>query len=143
MSSFRGEHYKGIPVLRSEKAKDSYEPRSFDVFGPKIIANRSRFADPAVESRCLTLETEKRELRTDIPRQLPPKFFEEARKLRNKLLGWRFENYHRIEVDESDLLHLEPRLTQIGTTIYNVSKDAGFRERFVKWLESAQCSAPL
>ena len=44
-------------MLRSDKAGDSYEPRAFDVFGPKVIATRRRFEDGALESRCLTLET--------------------------------------------------------------------------------------
>src|SRR6266568_2541483 len=127
-------YMRGLPVLRSEKVGDTYEPRAFDVFGPKIIANRSRFDDPALESRCLTLETSERKMRTDIPRQLPPAFTSEAVLLRNKLLQWRFDNYQRIQVDESRLLDLEPRLTQIGTPIFSVSNDANFRSRFLEFL---------
>src|SRR5262249_49101587 len=47
---------------------------------------------------------------------------------------WRFENYARIQADESALLALEPRLTQIGTPLYSVSTDAGFQARLVKFL---------
>ena len=110
-------YMRGLPVLRSEKQGDTYEPRAFDVFGPKIIANRSRFDDRALESRCLTLQTLDREIRRDIPRQLPPEFSGEALKLRNKLLRWRMENHYRVRPDESKLLHLDPRLTQIRTPI--------------------------
>ena len=124
----------GLPVLRSEKVADRYEPRAFDVFGPKIIANRSRFSDPALESRCITLETQETMVRSDIPRQLPPSFWEEAKDLRNKLLLWRFQHFEQVRPDESKLLHLEPRLTQIGTPIYSVSDDPNFREGFVAFL---------
>jgi hypothetical protein len=127
-------YMKGLPVLRSEKVGDTYEPRAFDVFGPKIIANRARFDDPALETRCLTLETSERKVRPDIPRQLPAAFFVEAVQLRNKLLQWRFDNHKRIQVDESRLLDLEPRLTQIGTPIYSVSDDPDFRLRFLEFL---------
>jgi hypothetical protein len=125
---------KGCPVLRSEKYGENYEARPFDVYGPKIIANRGKFDDAALESRCLTLEMRNIDLRKDIPRQLPPSFSDESRSLRNKLLKWRFDNFKKISADESKLLELEPRLTQIGTTIYSVSTDAKFRELFVDYL---------
>src|SRR5262249_11271038 len=83
-------YMKGVPVLRSEKVGDSYEPRPYDVFGPKIIGNRYRFSDWALETRCITLEMGEQSLRGDIPRQLPPEFYSEAQELRNKLLQWRF-----------------------------------------------------
>lgn len=128
-------YMRGIPVLRSEKTRDTYEPRAFDVFGPKVIANRSRFSDRALESRCITLETAERRLRDDISRQLPLVFLTEAQELRNKLLRWRFESFARIQIDESPLRHLDPRMTQIGTPLYCVSDDQGFRHRLVAFLE--------
>jgi len=133
-------YMKGIPILRSSKAGDDYEPRAYDAFGPKIIANRVRFDDYALESRCITLQTEEKSVREDIPRQLPPRFFDEAKELRNKLLQWRFDRYHQIEADESKLLHLEPRLTQIGTPIHAVSEDEEFRAEFVKFLEESSAA---
>ena len=127
-------YMRGFPVVRSEKMGDTYEPRGYDVFGPKIIGNRSRFSDPALEQRCLTLQTQERSVRKDIQRQLPRIFHEEARQLRNKLLAWRFDRYHTIEADESDLLDLEPRLTQIGTPMYSVATDKEFRGQFLAYL---------
>lgn len=93
-------YMRGVPVLRSEKVGDTFEPRAYDVYGPKIIGNRKRFEDRALETRCLTLQMQEYDLRREIPRQLPPRFYEEARELRNKLLRWRFDNYFRIEPDE-------------------------------------------
>ena len=69
-----------------------------------------------------------------MPRQLPSAFYSEALELRNKLLRWRFENFFRIQSDESQLLDLEPRLTQIGAPLYSVSTDDGFRTRLLKFL---------
>jgi hypothetical protein len=129
-------YMRGFPVVRSEKVGDSYEPRGYDVFGPKIIANRSRFTDTALESRCLTLESQERRIRKDIPRQVPPQFEEEARQLRDKLLRWRFDNRQSIVPDESKLLDLEPRLAQIGTPVYSVSTDEKFKAQFLEYLRS-------
>jgi hypothetical protein len=127
-------YMKGVPVLRSEKVGDTYEPRPYDVYGPKIIGNRFPFDDWALETRCITLEMDEHQLRKEIPRQLPPKFYAEAQDLRNKLLQWRFDRLTEIKPDESALLHLEPRLTQIGTPVYSVSASEEFRRQLVEFL---------
>lgn len=124
----------GLPAVRSESTGRSYTPRAFHVFGPKILAGRHRFDDSALESRCLTYTPEERVLRSDIPRQLPARFWDEALDLRNYLLGWRFENFDAIRVDESPLIHLDARLAQIGTPIYGVTKDSVFREDYLRFL---------
>ncbi|HXY06268.1 MAG TPA: hypothetical protein VEI52_00325 [Terriglobales bacterium] len=126
---------KGEPVLRSDRLGDSHEPRAFDVFGPKIIATRGRFGDYALESRCLTCEMSEADLRDEIPRQLPHAFYEESRNLRCKLLQWRFENYGRIQADESALLDLEPRMAQIGTPLCNVAESKQFRQELIEFLQ--------
>jgi hypothetical protein len=127
-------YMRGAPVLRSDKSGDSYEPRAFDVFGPKVIATRRRFEDGALESRCLTLETPERPVRYDIPRQLPQLFFDEASALRSKLLQWRFESHARVRPDESALLDLEPRMAQIATPLYNLATKS-FREELLGFLQ--------
>ena len=124
----------GLPAVRAESVGRSFMPRAFYVFGPKILAGRHRFEDSALESRCLTYTPEERKLRDDIPRQLPEGFWGEALELRNQLLGWRFENLDALQVDESALLHLDPRLTQIGTTLHNVSNDEMFRSEYLRFL---------
>lgn len=124
----------GLPAVRAESVGRSYVSRAFSVFGPKILAGRHRFADSALESRCLTYTPEERKLRDDIPRQLPEGFWEEACELRNQLLGWRFGNLDTLQVDESPLLHLDPRLAQIGTAIHSVTKDEKFRDEHLRFL---------
>jgi hypothetical protein len=129
-----GGYMYGLPVMRSTKVGDDYEPRAYRVFGPKVITNRKPFGDPALETRCLTLETTERKIRSDIPRQLPNSFYKEAEEIRCKLLQWRLDNFFLIQADESKLLHLEPRLTQIGTTLYSVSTDPDFKKSLVDHL---------
>jgi len=124
----------GLPAVRSESVGRTFIPHAFHVFGPKILAGRHRFADSALESRCLTYTPEERKLRDDVPRQLPGRFWDEALDLRNYLLGWRFENFDALRVDESPLLHLDARLTQIGITLYSITKDEAFREEYLRFL---------
>ncbi len=124
----------GLPAVRSESVGRSFVSRAFYVFGPKILAGRHRFDDSALESRCLTYTPEERKLRDDIPRQLPDAFWREALDLRNQLLGWRFENFDAIRVDESPLLHLDPRLAQIGTPIHSIAGDNVFRGEYLRFL---------
>jgi hypothetical protein len=50
---------KGFPVLRSEATgnRGEFNPRAYEMYGPKLIATRGYFEDRALESRCLTEET--------------------------------------------------------------------------------------
>jgi len=87
----------------------------FDPYCPKLITTRKPFKDQALESRCLT-HIAKMTTRKDIPILLPKKFFEEQMVLRNKLLKFRFDYYHKIDSDkilDIDLgENIEPRLKQ-------------------------------
>ena len=106
-------YQKGVPVLRAE-GKGTFEVKSYDVFCPKIVATRRHFGDQALESRFLIEEMEKKQLRDDIPINLPASFDDEALLLRNKLLSWRFQNYKNTELRNEDFDRaLEPRLNQI------------------------------
>lgn len=63
-------YQQGLPFSRLEKQGETYIPRTYDVFGPKIITGRSAFRDDAVEDRCLAYTPYKTK-RKDIPVQLP------------------------------------------------------------------------
>jgi len=77
----------GMPVLRADKENGKWYPRSYQVFGPKLIATRFPFQDEALESRCLTAEMMPL-MRADIPRVLPSGFDKEVAGLRlNYLLS--------------------------------------------------------
>jgi hypothetical protein len=97
------------------------EPEPFDPFGPKIMTGRKRFGDEALESRCITIEVQKRRIRDDIPRQLPDAFFAESQQLQNRLLAYRFATYDKIAVDEKGLLDLDPRSAEIAAPLIAVS----------------------
>lgn len=106
----------GMPVLRADKENGKWYPRSYRVFGPKLIATRYPFRDEALESRCLTAEMMPLS-RDDIPRVLPPSFDGKVNDLRAKLLTFRLANLFRLkgktfgnELIEPDL---QPRLQEI------------------------------
>ena len=78
-------------MLRSEKVgQGRFEPESFAVFGPKIIASRQKFKYEALESRCLSNVMTHR-TRSDVPIILPRRFHSEALGLRNQLLSFRMD----------------------------------------------------
>ncbi len=122
---FNNGNAKGFPVLRTAMTvKKEFDPRAFNVFGPKIVAMRRSFEDQALESRFLTEEMGQRSLRDDIPINLPDAQKEEARSLRNRLLMYRFQSLERIQVDESLVdPSLSPRLNQILVPLLSIIDD--------------------
>ena len=121
---------KGFPVLRSEATanRGEFNPRAYEVYGPKLIATRGFFKDRALESRCLTEETGGRPLRDDIPISLPESFKDEAQSLRNQLLLYRFRNHKAGRQSEAPDRAIEPRLNQIFLPLLSVVKDPKDRE---------------
>jgi len=126
---FNNGNAKGFPVLRTAvTVKREFDPRAFNVFGPKIVAMRRSFEDQALESRFLTEEMGQRSLRDDIPINLPDEQKVEARSLRNRLLMYRFQSLDRIRVDESLVdPALSPRLNQILVPLLSIIDDASLQ----------------
>jgi hypothetical protein len=127
---FNNGNAKGFPVLRTAvTVKREFDPRAFNVFGPKIVAMRRSFEDQALESRFLTEEMGQRSLRGDIPINLPDAQKEEARSLRNRLLMYRFQTLEHIRVDESLVdPALSPRLNQILIPLLSIIDDERLQE---------------
>ncbi len=129
-------YQRGSPVVRMEKTPDGkFEPRAYDVFGPKILNGRARFADDATESRCLTLVTRETE-RTDIPTQLSPEFQAEALALRNKLLRFRFDFRDRIEFRNIHIEGVGRRTNQIILPLLLIAqelKDPRYKEELMAY----------
>jgi hypothetical protein len=121
---------KGFPVLRSEATanRGEFNPRAYEVYGPKLIATRGYFKDRALESRCLTEETGGRPLRDDIPISLPPSFKDETQSLRNQLLLYRFRNLKAGRQSEAPDRAIEPRLNQIFLPLLSVVSNPKDRE---------------
>lgn len=121
---------KGFPVLRTAvTAKREFDPRAFNVFGPKLVAMRRSFEDPALESRFLTEDMGQRSLRSDVPINLPDAQKEEARALRNQLLMYRFRTLEHVQVDESLIdPTLSPRLNQILAPLLAIIRGERLRD---------------
>ena len=129
-------YQKGSPVLRSE-GKGIFEIKSYDVFCPKIIATRKLFGDPALESRFIIEEMDKKNLREDIPINLPEDFEQETLSLRNKLLMWRFRNFKGAGLKQEVIDRtLEPRLNQIIMPILSIIKDDEIKSELKCFIKS-------
>jgi hypothetical protein len=123
------------PVIRCGSADSDFTPQAFYIYGPKIISTRSRFADEALETRCLTYETCEHRLPAHIPLQLPRAFEQEALALRNKLLKWRFDGFRHIHAREDGLRGLSPRSGQIGASLAAVAPTEESRQRLIEFLQ--------
>ncbi len=121
---------RGVPILRTMMNRQrEFNPQAFQVFGPKIVATRSSYDDKGLESRFITEEMGPRQLRPDIPINLPIAMKGEARELRNKLLLYRFHRKFDTKLDESLIdPKLEPRLNQILVPLLSVVRDPKLRE---------------
>jgi len=80
---------------------DPFKTVTYRVYGCKLLATRSRFSDTALESRCLSSTS--RQNINPVPLFRMSRFLREASELRNKLLLWRFRNYHRIKTEAEKL----------------------------------------
>ena len=120
---------KGFPVLRSEVTpKKEFNPTAYTVFGPKLVATRGPFEDRALESRCLTEEMGQYRMRDDIPINLPSDYKDEALRLRNKLLLFRFRNLHLVKTSESLVdRSIAPRLNQVFVPLLSIIDDEDAR----------------
>ena len=121
---------RGMPVLRTEVTRHrEYNPRAFNVYGPKIICTRGSYNDRALESRFITEEMGHRRLRRDIPLNLPSRYEEEALALRNKLLMFRFRmRASAVPVPEIVDRRIEPRLNQMFAPLMAIIQDEQFQE---------------
>jgi len=120
---------RGMPVLRTEVSRTGeFNPRPFQVFGPKIVATRGFYEDRALESRFITEEMGQHPLRSDVPVNLPATYQCEALQLRNKLLLYRFKSHGRKHAVGSIVdPRLEPRLNQIFVPLLSIISDPAIR----------------
>lgn len=133
---------RGMPVLRTIiNQKHEFSPAAFQVFGPKIAATRGVYDDRALESRFITEVMSGRSLRPDIPINLPDRWKDEARHLRNKLLMFRFRNRFKVRLDPSAVdPRLEPRLNQVLVPLLSVIDDQTVRNDVIARAVSTQAA---
>ena len=126
----------GLPILRTMANRHrELNPQAFRVFGPKLIAMRQSFDDDALESRFITEETGSRPLPPHIPIHMPNTLAKEAQQLRNRLLGWRFQERMRVQTDPTRLMEgAEPRLNQTALALLSLVDDAALRSQIAAFL---------
>lgn len=119
-------HTSNSPVIRMEVKKDGdMKIKTFNVFGPKILASRERFGDTALESRCLSEQLIPMK-NTDRAVHLGEDFEKKSELLRNKLLSFRLEMYHKIKADEATVKEIElPRLKQSALALTSIASIVG------------------
>lgn len=128
---------KGFPVLRTDVSpRKEFDPRAYNVFGPKIVATRGFFQDRALESRCVTEDMRGGAIRSDIPLNLDERFHEEARSIRNQLLLYRLRHFRSAGMGTlSGRSELEPRLQQIFGPLVSIVSNETDRQRVIRVLE--------
>lgn len=128
---------KGFPVLRTDVSpRKEFDPRAYNVFGPKIVATRGFFQDRALESRCVTEDMRGGTIRADIPLNLDERFHEETRQMRNQLLLYRLRHFRSAGMGTlSGRGDLEPRLQQIFGPLVSVIENEADRNRVISVLE--------
>ena len=131
---------RGMPVLRTmQDRQKEFNPRAFNVFGPKIVATRGLYEDRALESRFISEAMGGRPLRDDVPLNLPDTFFEEARALRNQLLAYRLEYRFRVGIDPSvEDRALEARTNQVLVPLLSIVEDAELRDELRRAAATAE-----
>jgi hypothetical protein len=136
---------KGVPVLRNELLPTKeYNPRAFQVFGPKIVSTRGCYDDRALESRFITEVMGTRPLRSDIPINLSSVYKNEALHLRNKLLLYRVRNYSKsYELDDVSTLSIEPRLLQIMRPLLSMVNDGETKNELCNLIREYQMDTVL
>jgi len=127
-------------LLGAGESKDGKEfnPRAFQVFGPKLVAMRKHFDDTALESRFLTETTGGQPLREDIPVNLPEEQRWEALRLRNKLLLFRFRNYFLFDGATPFLASgFEARLNQIFSPLAALMENGKARDALMAFAQES------
>ncbi len=114
---------KKSSITRNKAKRDGgYELETFEIFSPKIIANRDYFKDDALESRCFTEYMGRKKPREEVLIKLDKDFEQKAEKLRNKLLKFRLDNLDSIKaLDAKDLdMNISARSKQIAVPIASI-----------------------
>lgn len=135
---------RGMPVLRTIVNKDrEFNPRAFQVFGPKIVAMRKDYDDRALESRFLTEETGHTPSSAGIPINLPQSQKEEALALRNKCLAYRLSELHRVRINERADWQGNPRLRQVTIPLLSIIEDDETRDRVREAIVASYTPPPI
>jgi hypothetical protein len=95
---------KGFPIHKTE-GENTYSVKTYNVFGPKIVASRERFRDKALESRFIARVLTNKKPRHDIPLNLNEEFYAEASDIRSRLLMFRLK--YQPVISENHTVHIK------------------------------------
>ncbi len=95
---------KGFPIHKTE-GENTYSVKTYNVFGPKIVASRERFRDKALESRFIARVLTNKEPRPDILTDLNEEFYAEASDIRSRLLMFRLK--YQPAISENQIVHIK------------------------------------
>lgn len=133
---------KGNVIPRVESGRDGeFVVRTYDPFGPKLIASLKLFESQAFESRCIPAQMFET-TRSNLQFRMSKRLLKEQAELRAKLLLWRLRNCTR---DFEDLLDeaetqlrqykIRARHVQIATPLYALIDDSGLKNEFAAMME--------
>jgi len=111
-------HDRNLSFYHRCEENSTTETKSYDVFGPKLLATRKSYWDTALESRCITFYGHESE--RNLPLYLPPKFELKAQELRNRLNCFRLMNYSKFREKIKELYDPEKAKELFGE--YKISK---------------------
>ena len=128
---------RGMPLLRARMSRHGeFEPRVFDVFGPKIVAMRTRYDDEALESRFITEDVGMEGQQFHAPLNLPSTYAAEALDLRNRLLMYRLQNWRQFELgDKLRIRGLQPRRNQVLVPLVVVGQSETHQVTITSYME--------
>ena len=117
------------PFSKSEKGEDgNWYPRSFEVFGPVIMAMRESFEDDATENRTFTQDMNGITRESHVQMNFTPRFFEQTWNLRNKLQQFRFDYISKMDFsdpNEYETVGVEDRTNQISGQLLHMCEVIG------------------
>jgi hypothetical protein len=145
---------RGSPIVRCRKEGEaSFEPETYQVFGPKMFATRNTFEDMALESRCLTTKMQEttRPINSRAKDSIPFTTFSreciaKQEHLRNQLLLFRFRHLSHVPkiMGEDDCLDMDlgkinGRLKQVTLPFATIFRDnPETMDKFKRFLERYQ-----
>jgi hypothetical protein len=126
-------------VLRVEGDKEK-EVKAYMVKSPKIFTSESPITDAGLQSRTIVIRMEKNKRK--IPLYRLKSYEDQAAKLRNKLLLWRFRHLNKINLKEieygyEELKGFDSRVQQVITPIYYFS-DENCKNTIVEFAKQQQ-----
>jgi len=129
---------RGFPVLRCQKTRTgTFDTVAYSVFGPKVIASRFGFDDPALESRCVTFDMAGVHPDHEVPTALPDSFSEEIAILQNALLSFRLRG-EQVPPRRLNATGLSRRAQQVYGPLLNLTTVDADVEKIIAFARESQ-----